>query len=72
MGIATTYAQIPPLSELSGIPGMSGGPGYFDAAAGQPPLPTPQRGNPHRLPIRGDSRPPGTHKTTLVEGCPLQ
>ena len=37
MGIATTYAQIPPLSELSGIAGMSGGPGYYDsAAAGQP------------------------------------
>ena len=32
MGIATTYAQVPPLSELSGIPSMSGG--YFDA--GQP------------------------------------
>ena len=36
MGIATTYAQVPPLSELSGIPEMSGGPGYFDGAAGQP------------------------------------
>ena len=37
MGIATTYAQIPPLSELSGIAGMSGGPSYYDAAAaGQP------------------------------------
>ena len=33
MGIATTYAQIPPLSELSGIADMSGGPGYYDAAA---------------------------------------
>jgi hypothetical protein len=30
MVIATTHAQIPPLSELSGIPG------YFDAEAGQP------------------------------------
>ncbi|KAF8267215.1 hypothetical protein EI94DRAFT_1802066 [Lactarius quietus] len=37
MGIATTYAQIPLLSELSGIPSMSGGQGYyFDNAAGQP------------------------------------
>lgn len=36
MGIATTYTQIPPLSELSGVTGMAGGPGYFDVAAGQP------------------------------------
>ena len=35
MGIATTYVQIPPLSELAGVTGMSGGPAYFDAAAGQ-------------------------------------
>lgn len=59
MGITTTYAQIPPLSELSGIPGMSNGHGYYDAgqassynyaSAWQPPPAT----DPWGLPPAGD------------------
>ena len=37
-----------------------------------PTLPTTQLGSPNLPQIRGGSRPLWTHKTTPVEGCPLQ
>jgi len=40
MTITTTYTQIPPLSDLSGVSGMAGGQGYFDTGAGRGDQPT--------------------------------
>jgi hypothetical protein len=70
ISITTTHAQVPLFQSFQAYQACQAVPDTSMPQLDNLPKSIPQRANPHQLPIRGDSRPLATHKTT--EGCPLQ